>query len=216
MASDRCRSSHNQYVYTLGESMPCTLLDPRTTPAMPWKNGGGSTLQLAIAPDGASLEDFAWRISSAQVAVDGAFSSFPGIDRSLALLTGNGLHLQRSDGRIETLHGTGAIAVFGGEETISAYLTDGPVTDLNLMTRRGAWQHELQLLRLQGERMLENDAEAMLLWNVDGQAMHCQLPGGDVQHLAPHQGILLENEQGHVGIMSGQPSLLYVGWLRKG
>ena len=55
---------------------------------MPWKNGGGMTLQLAISPAGAGLEDFAWRISSAQVAMDGAFSCFPGIDRSLAVLAG--------------------------------------------------------------------------------------------------------------------------------
>src|SRR5690606_24981691 len=79
------RSSPNHHVYTFGGFMPCTQLDPATTIAMPWKNGGGTTLQLAISPKGASLEDFAWRISSAQVAVDGAFSSFPGADRSLAV-----------------------------------------------------------------------------------------------------------------------------------
>ncbi|SFQ22142.1 HutD protein [Ectopseudomonas toyotomiensis] len=46
--------------------MPCTLLDLATARVMPWKNGGGETLELAIAPAGAGLEDFAWRISSAR------------------------------------------------------------------------------------------------------------------------------------------------------
>ncbi|MBN7823193.1 HutD family protein, partial [Bowmanella yangjiangensis] len=59
--------------------MPYTLLDPSSAIAMPWKNGGGSTLELAICPVGASLDDFDWRISSASVASSGAFSRFPGI-----------------------------------------------------------------------------------------------------------------------------------------
>lgn len=196
--------------------MPCTLLDPATARAMPWKNGGGSTVELAISPVGAGLEDFAWRISTAQVAVDGAFSSFPGIDRSLAVLAGNGVCLQRADGQREMLLSGGAIAVFGGEEAISAQLLDGPITDLNLMTRRGVWKHELQLLEWQGEQALQNDAEILLLWNAAPEALHYQLPAGDQQVLAAHSGVLLENEQGRLTLESDQPSLLYVGRMRRG
>ena len=57
--------------------------DCRTTP---WKNGGGSTTEIAVEPSGASLDTFAWRISVARVAADGPFSEFPGIDRTLAVL----------------------------------------------------------------------------------------------------------------------------------
>ena len=196
--------------------MPCILLDPATARAMPWKNGGGSTVELAISPVGADLEDFAWRISTAQVAVDGAFSSFPSIDRSLAVLAGNGVCLQRADGQREMLLSGGAIAVFGGEEAISAQLLDGPITDLNLMTRRGVWKHELQLLEWQGEQALQNDAEILLLWNAAPEALHYQLPAGDQQVLAAHSGVLLENEQGRLTLESDQPSLLYVGRMRRG
>lgn len=196
--------------------MPCTLLDPTTARAMPWKNGGGSTVELAISPADAGLEDFAWRISTAQVAVDGAFSSFPGIDRSLAVLAGNGVCLQRADGQRETLLSGGAIAVFGGEEAISAQLLDGPITDLNLMTRRGVWKHELQLLEWQGEQALQNDTEILLLWNAAPEALHYQLPEGGQQVLAAHSGVLLENEQGRLTLESDQPSLLYVGRMRRG
>jgi len=183
---------------------------------MPWKNGGGSTVELAISPADAGLEDFAWRISTAQVAVDGAFSSFPGIDRSLAVLAGNGVCLQRADGQREMLLSGGAIAVFGGEEAISAHLLDGPITDLNLMTRRGVWKHELQLLEWQGEQALQNDAEILLLWNAAPEALHYQLPEGGQQVLAAHSGVLLENEQGRLTLESDQPSLLYVGRMRRG
>ncbi|MDG9760337.1 HutD family protein [Pseudomonas sediminis] len=196
--------------------MPCILLDPATARAMPWKNGGGTTVELAISPADAGLEDFAWRLSTAQVAVDGAFSSFPGIDRSLTVLAGNGVCLQRADGLRETLLSGDAIAVFSGEEAISAQLLDGPITDLNLMTRRGVWSHELRLVRLQGEQMLVNDAELLLLWNAAPEALHYQLPEGGQQVLAAHSGVLLENEQGRLTLESDQPSPLYVGRMRRG
>jgi hypothetical protein len=183
---------------------------------MPWKNGGGTTVELAISPADAGLEDFAWRISTAQVAVDGAFSSFPGIDRSLAVLAGDGMCLQHADGRREMLLSGDAIAVFRGEEAISAQLLGGPITDLNLMTRRGVWSHELRLVRLQGEQVLVNDAELLLLWNAAPEALHYQLPEGGQQVLAAHSGVLLENEQGRLTLASDQPSPLCVGRMHKG
>ena len=34
---------------------------------MPWKNGGGVTTEIAIAPAGATLDNFDWRVSTTQV-----------------------------------------------------------------------------------------------------------------------------------------------------
>ncbi len=61
---------------------------------MPWKNGGGSTTEIAVAPDGAGIDAFDWRISMAVVAADGPFSEFPGVDRTLSILDGAGLVLR--------------------------------------------------------------------------------------------------------------------------
>ncbi len=58
---------------------------------MPWKNGGGETVEIAVAPQDAALGDFDWRISMATVAADGPFSIFPGIDRTLSILSGSGM-----------------------------------------------------------------------------------------------------------------------------
>src|SRR3546814_10305481 len=58
---------------------------------MPWKNGGGSTTEVAVAPDGAGLDEFDWRISMAVVGADGPFSGFPGVDRTLAVPARAGL-----------------------------------------------------------------------------------------------------------------------------
>ncbi|MBM7325185.1 HutD family protein, partial [Agrobacterium sp. S2] len=49
---------------------------------MPWKNGGGVTTEIIVHPAKASMADFDWRISMANVAQDGPFSIFPGVDRT--------------------------------------------------------------------------------------------------------------------------------------
>jgi environmental stress-induced protein Ves len=49
--------------------------------AVPWKNGGGATREIAASPPGAAFDAFDWRVSVAEVSVAGAFSMFEGIDR---------------------------------------------------------------------------------------------------------------------------------------
>ena len=60
-----------------------------------WKNGQGSTLQMAIFPKDAELtkNDFLWRISSASVRSSGPFSLFWGFERQLIVWKGQGLIL---------------------------------------------------------------------------------------------------------------------------
>src|SRR5258707_14720415 len=66
------------------------VLSPSDYRRMPWKNGGGHTHEIAAHPEGAGMAAFAWRVSIAEIAQDGPFSSFPGVDRTLVLLAGNG------------------------------------------------------------------------------------------------------------------------------
>ena len=66
------------------------LIGPADYRHMPWKNGGGVTIEIAVSPSGSSLDTFDWRVSMATVIEPGPFSSFPGIDRTLCVLTGNG------------------------------------------------------------------------------------------------------------------------------
>jgi environmental stress-induced protein Ves len=109
----------------------------------PWKNGGGSTTEIAIGPAGASLEAFDWRISMARVASDGPFSDFAGIDRTLAVVKGNGLVLTTGkDAPVMLSSGSDPVS-FPGDTPTSARLTAGEITDLNVMTRRGRFRHRL-------------------------------------------------------------------------
>ncbi len=59
----------------------------------PWKNGGGITQDVLLLPQGASQDDFDIRVSLAPIVTEGPFSSFPGIDRHITLLTRERLEL---------------------------------------------------------------------------------------------------------------------------
>ena len=56
--------------------------------AVPWKNGGGLTREVAAHPPQSDLGNFDWRVSLAEVRRGGPFSSFPGIDRHMAVISG--------------------------------------------------------------------------------------------------------------------------------
>lgn len=108
----------------------------------PWKNGGGTTFQLAADPSGADLTSFDWRVSVAEVAADGPFSTFEGIDRTLVLLEGDGVELVVGD-RSTTLSKARPMLSFDGEAATHSHLLSGPVRDLNVMTRRGRASHDV-------------------------------------------------------------------------
>lgn len=116
---------------------------------MPWKNGLGQTTEIAVHPPRATVESFDWRISMASVASDGPFSAFPGIDRTLAVLGGQGLDLTIA-GKPTRLHSGSLPLSFPADVEISAKLLAGPITDLNVMTRRGRYAHEVMPLQAEG------------------------------------------------------------------
>lgn len=110
---------------------------------MPWKNGGGETVEVIVHPEGAGLSEFGWRVSMATVASDGPFSVFPGIDRTLAVLSGEGMALSIEGLGDRLLTPETAPLAFPADAPTTARLTGGPITDLNVMTRRGQFVHRL-------------------------------------------------------------------------
>jgi uncharacterized protein len=129
---------------------------------MPWKNGMGSTTEIAISPADAKLDDFDWRVSMAQVASDGPFSSFAAIERTLLVLEGNGLDLsvaKQTTVRIDR----GTIHSFPGDQPTSATLVDGPIVDLNVMSRRNIVNHDVQRIKLTGRQDFIVSAQTILV-----------------------------------------------------
>ncbi|MET0360059.1 MAG: HutD family protein [Pararhizobium sp.] len=111
---------------------------------MPWKNGGGETVEIAVFPADASMETFGWRISMASVKTNGPFSVFPGVDRTLSILEGHGMVLDISGRTPVTLTAGDAPHAFPADAATEATLVDGAITDLNVMTRRGAFVHAVE------------------------------------------------------------------------
>lgn len=109
---------------------------------VPWRNGGGETAEILLHPPGATAADFAWRVSMAPVVEDGPFSGFPGVDRVLTVIDGEGLMLTVGDDPPVAL--TDEPFAFPGDVPCRARLAAGPIVDLNVMTRRGEWRAEVR------------------------------------------------------------------------
>ena len=109
---------------------------------MPWKNGAGTTIEMAVFPEHAQLDNFVWRISRAMVVTDGGFSHFADIDRTLALLSGLGMRLNVNGDQYQ-LDQQKNMAVFPGDAQTHAESIDGPISDFNLMSRRTVCTHHL-------------------------------------------------------------------------
>lgn len=177
---------------------------------MPWKNGGGETVEVFVHPPGAGLSDFDWRVSMAHVAADGPFSCFEGIDRTLALLEGEGMRLA-IEGRGEVLLTSASPPLsFPADAPTQAVLSGGPITDLNVMTRRGVLQHQV-------ERLIVGEGESLLLpprparWWLLLATGPCRIeaPGEDVS-LTAHDTLMGAGTQLALTIRSaGTPVTLY-------
>lgn len=107
-----------------------------------WRNGLGWTREIAriaLAMPGVEPDtDDPWdlRLSIAEIDEDAPFSAFPGIDRELVLLAGNGMRLDFDDGeqvRLDPPHGRHR---FSGERGLTGRLINGRTLDFNLMWRR--------------------------------------------------------------------------------
>ncbi|MDG9788991.1 HutD/Ves family protein [Brucella anthropi] len=135
---------------------------------MPWKNGGGVTVEIAVHPEGASVDNFDWRISMATVASDGPFSIFPGIDRTLSVLEGDGILLD-VEGQQSTLTCESVPLFFAADAQSSARLIGSAITDLNVMTRRGRFAHMVRRLPVNGTTLTQANGNLVLLFCAEGQ-----------------------------------------------
>lgn len=163
--------------------------------SLPWKNGGGATTEICVHPPGAGLGDFDWRVSMATVASDGPFSVFAGVDRTLTLLAGGGLRLVISAAAPVVLGSGSAPLSFPADVPTQSALTGAPVTDLNVMTRRGVWRHTVVPLAFEGGEMQVSEQQTTAtcaLWWCHQGSVEIAGCGGSVR-LGPQNAWLVEN-----------------------
>jgi environmental stress-induced protein Ves len=162
--------------------MTVHFFDLEKCPPRPWKNGGGATREIVCWSPGGDINQFAWRVSVADINIDGLFSVFPGIERTILLIHGNGVQLTASDGRFDHyLTQCSESFQFAGDVELNSRLLDGATRDLNVMVARQDWSADTHVIKdagtlpsgnygflfvSQGEWLVVHDTKVM---NIDGQ-----------------------------------------------
>jgi environmental stress-induced protein Ves len=136
--------------------MTWNLIRLSEAPASPWRNGGGVTHELAAGP---AREDWSWRISVAEVAADGPFSDFAGVQRWFAVVRGAGVRLAIA-WQVHEVIASSAPLEFDGAVKVDSWLLAGPTHDLNLMVQRA--RATGRMTRLAGTRRFTATAQGVL------------------------------------------------------
>lgn len=170
--------------------MRTTHLTTRDFVRQPWKNGGGSTTQLAVERDGA---EWLWRVSVADVERSGPFSDFAGYERTIMLLEGDGMDLS-IDGRPAALDTPFVPLAFDGAAKTTCTLRGGPVRDLNVMVDRRRARASVEALDSNRFPGLRLDAPWVLAYALRGAT---RVVAGDADvALARGELLRLEDAEG--------------------
>lgn len=138
------------------------LLRPSEYRRQRWKNGGGITDEIAADAESPP----AWRISIATIERSGPFSDFRGYDRTIVALD-EGVTLS-VDGVDVTLLRYEPFD-FDGESSVEARVSASPARDLNVMTLRKEFAHDVEILRTP-QRYLVDDDELVFAYVLRGEA----------------------------------------------
>ncbi len=179
-----------------------TLLSPADHRRVPWKNGGGVTTELAVEPTSGPTSDgrFLWRVSIADVVEAGPFSAFPGYDRLIAVVEGDGMRLS-VDGAppVERRRLDPAFA-FPGEATVWCEPTAGPIRDVNLMLDRASATGTLSLLA--GPAGQRAGGDVVLVHALAG-CLSVTSDGGDALPVPEGHSLLLRDGAARVEVPDG-------------
>jgi hypothetical protein len=184
---------------------PITLLTASAYRTMPWRNGLGTTVEIALDPgvDGR----FHWRLSIADVAQSGPFSRFDGYDRVIAVVAGAGMRLAVAGRPSVLIDRESAPHAFPGDAATECALIDGPIRDFNLIFDRATTDGSVVALRAPGPIALAGGTALLhaRLGSVQvdaGAEGNWDVPEGDT--------LRLDGLEGKIGITGGQALLAQI------
>ena len=148
--------------------MNLRVLHSRDYQSTRWKSDGGWTTESARQPKIDDGGDFRWRVSIADIESDGPFSVFPGIDRDLLLLAGNGMELDINGRAPIRLTQRFQHIRFAGEDAVVCRLMAGPTRDFNVMAQRGSVRAEVHARPLNGTMLVFVEPASTWLIHVHG------------------------------------------------
>jgi environmental stress-induced protein Ves len=153
---------------------------------LPWKNGLGVSQVIASDPPGAGFDALRWQVGSTQIGADCPFSDLSGLDRLFMVTGGVGVELASVDEdgktrrvRVEPMQ---APYAFKGDWRTDCRLIAGPVTVLNVITRRGQGRASVELTQekfltpAQDETVVAVNLESLDAWLLSGATECFTLP----------------------------------------
>ncbi|CAO3457540.1 HutD/Ves family protein [Azospirillum largimobile] len=183
-----------------------TLLSPADHRRVPWKNGGGVTTELAVEPTSGpnsgptSDSRFLWRVSIADVVEPGPFSAFPGYDRLIAVVEGDGMRLSVDGAPPVERHRLDPAFAFPGEAAVWCEPTAGPIRDVNLMLDRASATGTLTLLA--DPAGYRADGDVVLVHALAG-CLSVTPDGGDTLPVPEGHSLLLRDGTARVEVPDG-------------
>lgn len=130
-------------------------------PRLPWKNGAGTTREVAVFPGGSGPDSFRWRISVASIIEGAPFSTFPGVDRHFLVATPGTIEMTIPEGTAILTFGQSVS--FPGEDEVAVQVLNGPVSAVNFMTDRTACSGAQHVQRVSGRVALKASTAALVM-----------------------------------------------------
>ncbi len=170
-------------------------LTPNEYKLMPWKNGKGTTTEIAVWPRDAIIADgFDWRISLADLDGSGPFSLFPGYDRIIAQISGTDMVLKHKGKADKILKRFEPYSFAGEWETEN--ILHGKAQDFNIMTKRGKYRAEAECLHIHNELLRrEHSGGVSFLWLISGHIQLHESSKGHDHRLDPSHGLEIIGEK---------------------
>lgn len=165
------------------------LLRAADYPRTPWKNGAGSTEEIA-RDAGAGLDGFGWRLSIADVEESGSFSAFAGYQRIITVVQGAGMRL-RVDGQLSRELIPLDPFAFDGASVVHCELLGGAIRDFNLIYAPQRYRARLQWVQVTGEVRLFSSASTVLLFAAEA-GLKVSHGGAEADVLGRHDCLQLD------------------------
>ncbi|CUI01516.1 HutD/Ves family protein [Leisingera aquaemixtae] len=156
-----------------------------TAQAVPWKNGGGVTRELAVHEQDGHM---VWRVSLADITRNGPFSAFPGLARIHCVTEGAGHSLSNRHTRLEAR--PLQPLCFDGGADLACSLRDGPCKAFNVIYDPEQVRAEARIL---ADGPVPDADVRQVLFVVCGSL---QMAGTD--RLGPGEGIVTQSAAGVV------------------
>ncbi len=173
------------------------ILSPASYRTMPWKNGLGITHEIAAQRSDEDLASgrFSFRLSLAEVSASAPFSSFPGCDRVIVLLSGDGMLL---DSGVYGQHRLDQPLVpypFSGDWSTDCRLLGGPCRDFNVMVDRRRAQATVQVIKLSSQPQAFSAAGSPLLLFVADGDLHVDAGAGRSAYVPAQHTLFIHTDK---------------------